>query len=942
MDESDSEIKMSSDGQNEPEKTKISAKGEPIKEFSLDLDEDGIWRTGPYSNKFSVKTMKDIIENCVTSSNLTDFRLPVFSEPSVKFAKFRNEDHKLCDGLSWWKTTNGRKIRPRPRKIEYDGCSYRYYNCINPNDDAFKKFEIYPEKEEFFFVVYVSQNGRMDYDVLKSSKPNRLTEAECQLIHRSLKGRTVKGAFEDLKSGALNFSTRQIRNQMKYQPDCVKSKRGRVSVTTPESLASFGTENGFRLFSSDNQFGAIYLDSDTLNLYMNSLPTKQTVLEYRKLLTGCEDWTSEEVNDFLSCYSPTANSGIIKHMAGQLQIDSTFDLSDCVVTTISGDIGDFTSRCSGKIRHVLLGFMISSSKNALNHKSFAREIDDFFLQVDPMRKKSIPSLMTDGEESFKYYSKMKYLEDTQVLRCLVHRRNNLTFIQSKKNISQSDLNKIFGRQIGDEVENGIFNVMSSEAMEAEIVKCNFAPALKKWLLDRKEDLFSTHSLRSRLMAGLLLNYASTNRIENLNSRIKIAIPRKLNGRTCLDKLLEFIEDEKKEFCKSILTGKSELIRYANFKKTGILSAQSQVKALQKHGFRTFSLSHVFEMPKTVWRSVPKQMKIGEVFNKNVIYHKSGQYLVEKDDKSFFVVKTTETNIECKDPKCASKPAITCSHVFAVLSTLPTKKCQEVLNIREKFLISLSRSLQIKSINDGKDAKRYPNRKYSKRSHNNGGRTVSEFKKVNRNVSGESESGDDERKADGNISSDEENDSDCDVNSLNSKPNVFDESRDIVEDEINCNSNDEHVNLVLDPSVDHLNSHDSCMDLSDDPRKYDSDSDQENDIFGYQNVNPVPKPSNRVSNDHSSQIDLRDVLGEKGSRKPESDSEEVTDVSTGQHVKPMSLKEKFPIGYMHRLSDDSDDSETKDTETTPEDCPSPPRKKSKRNSGPPSRYQASFK
>ncbi|ULT84958.1 hypothetical protein L3Y34_013561 [Caenorhabditis briggsae] len=40
---------------------------------------------------------------------------------------------------------------------------------------------------------------------------------------------------------------------------------------------------------------------------------------------------------------------------------------------------------------------------------------------------------------------------------------------------------------------------------------------------------------------------------------------------------------------------------------------------------------------------------------------------------------------------------------------------------------------------------------------------------------------------------------------------------------------------------------------------------------------------------------------------------------------MSLKEKFPIGYMHRLSDDSDDSETKDTETTPEDCPSPPRK-----------------
>ncbi|ULT87507.1 hypothetical protein L3Y34_006974 [Caenorhabditis briggsae] len=46
---------------------------------------------------------------------------------------------------------------------------------------------------------------------------------------------------------------------------------------------------------------------------------------------------------------------------------------------------------------------------------------------------------------------------------------------------------------------------------------------------------------------------------------------------------------------------------------------------------------------------------------------------------------------------------------------------------------------------------------------------------------------------------------------------------------------------------------------------------------------------------------------------------------------MSLKEKFPIGYMHRLSDDSDDSETKDTETTPEDCPSPPRKKSKRNS-----------
>uniref|UniRef100_A0A8R1EJR3 Uncharacterized protein n=1 Tax=Caenorhabditis japonica TaxID=281687 RepID=A0A8R1EJR3_CAEJA len=50
----------------------------------------------------------------------------------------------------------------------------------------------------------------------------------------------------------------------------------------------------------------------------------------------------------------------------------------------------------------------------------------------------------------------------------------------------------------------------------------------------------------------------------------------------------------------------------------------------------------------------------------------------------------------------------------------------MLNRREQFLERLSRRQFTKTINNGKDASRYPDRKYSQFSHGNGSRTVKRF------------------------------------------------------------------------------------------------------------------------------------------------------------------------------------------------------------------------
>uniref|UniRef100_A0A1I7UJA9 SWIM-type domain-containing protein n=1 Tax=Caenorhabditis tropicalis TaxID=1561998 RepID=A0A1I7UJA9_9PELO len=451
-------------------------------------------------------------------------------------------------------------------------------------------------------------------------------------------------------------------------------------------------------------------------------------------------------------HAPTANSGIVQGLAGQIQIDSTFDLSDCVITTITGDIGDYVTRLSGKVRHVMLGFSISSSKNACHHEKLAAELNKTFFELDPKQTKAIPSIVTDGEEAFKNYTEMPFLtSDTQILRCLVHRRSNYAMAQNKLRISSAELNHIFGTKTQNvlsetEIVRGIFNVLSLESMRKAIECSPVSQQMKKWLFDREDELFRTHSLKNRLLGGLLMNYTTTNRTECINSRLKLLFTRREGGKKCSQKLIKFMEEEKHEMCRAILTGDSLTVRFSKFKSKENTSAQMKAKILLSNGFKTFSISHVLDLPKSVWDSVDKeQLKVNNVFLKNVFFHGLTVAFVEKDSSSHIKVLIEDDNVECQNVKCKQKPAQTCSHLLAVFLNLSTNRSKEMMTTRANYLENLSRFQVMKTVNDGKAARRFKTRKFSKFSHANDDRTVTCFKKTRSNYFGD----EDDQESDGN-------------------------------------------------------------------------------------------------------------------------------------------------------------------------------------------------
>lgn len=63
---------------------------------------------------------------------------------------------------------------------------------------------------------------------------------------------------------------------------------------------------------------------------------------------------------------------------------------------------------------------------------------------------------------------------------------------------------------------------------------------------RRKTIFNTHSLKSKLFAGLVTQFVTTNKIENLNNRFKIFIKRPERGDVCASKLLEVMKSENLE------------------------------------------------------------------------------------------------------------------------------------------------------------------------------------------------------------------------------------------------------------------------------------------------------------------------------------------------------------------------------------------------------------
>ncbi|UMM19078.1 hypothetical protein L5515_014848 [Caenorhabditis briggsae] len=437
-------------------------------EFLPVLDDDFIWRTGPVIKSFTKDVYNQIVENCFSTTKKDDFSLPKFSEPGSKFAKFFVENGNVEDGLVWWKKAKEGRTRPRAREVSFNGTKVRYYSANSPILDEFKKYTIYPEGSEYYFVLYTSTHSNVDYTSLKIDKKNNISDSALKEVYGALDNRTVNSAYDFLKRNNVNVTKRQVRNQVRNQPRAVRSNRGRMCVTTPELLAELAFQKDISMFTTGNWFGLVYIDMDLIRCFVKGLPSSEDVKDYRKGLSGCSSWDQQKLNDFVESYRKETNSGIVNRMAGQLQLDSTFDLCDLVVTVLSGDFSSYRTVSSGKIRHSVLGFMLSTSKCADVHQKFADEIDKAFLKIDPRTKKTMPSFVVDEEDSFKVYSNLKYLERTQKLRCLIHRRQNFQDASKSNKLDRKTVDAVFGKtETNGEVLGGCLNVLNKTQLKPE-------------------------------------------------------------------------------------------------------------------------------------------------------------------------------------------------------------------------------------------------------------------------------------------------------------------------------------------------------------------------------------------------------------------------------------------------------------------------------------------
>ena len=160
------------------------------------------------------------------------------------------------------------------------------------------------------------------------------------------------------------------------------------------------------------------------------------------------------------------------------------------------------------------------------------------------------------------------------------------------------------------------NCLSIDEMKSKLASLPIPHTRKMWLMERMDSLYKYHSLKSRLRAGLLLNYATTNRTENVNSRLKLEITRRIDGKRCTQQLLKFIDsktgqsvshkllifsDEKRELCKAILDGNSEVVSTNHFRSSSHATPESRAKKLMEIGFHTFPVAFVFNVPQDLWK-----------------------------------------------------------------------------------------------------------------------------------------------------------------------------------------------------------------------------------------------------------------------------------------------------------------------------------------------------
>lgn len=696
--------------------------------FSEILDSDGVWRSGPFFANFRKEEMEKVIRlSSRTVSNVTDFVLPKFEKAGSKFGAFDVTNQILNDFLKWSCKMKGKPVvKPRKRVVSLEGGEYEVTNFCSPLTMNFKKFTIRKPSDTTIHVVYVSSCSRHFYDDLKDHRKNRLSDDMSKEIREALSGQSVKSAFENLKKRHPEIREKQVRNMARSVADCVKKNRGPVPVTVPEVLAQLQTTTRGAYFNSkgkDYQF--VYVDKDMMSLYVKSLPTRINIQNYKETLDRSENWSTEDVNSFIEYHSKNANSGTIEKMSGQLQIDCTFDLSDCVVTIVSCDLTGFTTRSSSKTRHSCLGFMISSSKKRDCHEFFANCLHQEFLNLDPRLLKAIPVVITDGESALSEYTSKGYFDDTVVLRCSVHRRDNLT---RENSVSDTEIREIFGTVSDDgKLNGGLFDVMNMRSFQEKIENSGLSESVKNWLTERKEDLFNSHSLYKRLQSGVIMQYVTTNRIENFNSKIKNYFSKPVNGKRCAEKLVVIIDEEKDRLADAILNGNDEFIVYNNYRNSENSSGFDRSKILQKVGFSKSSVAQVLKIPKSLWKNCQEEdLKLNDVFQLEVTVKSDDKFLVQKirnSEEAVTVQLSADSKLICKNAKCFANPNCLCVHILSTSAILPVKQRAMCWNAIEQNLKIFSRKETCRNNNSGKAARRFNKRKYTTNSRNNGDRTV---------------------------------------------------------------------------------------------------------------------------------------------------------------------------------------------------------------------------
>ncbi|ULU08142.1 hypothetical protein L3Y34_019319 [Caenorhabditis briggsae] len=656
--------------------------------------------------------------------------MPEFDEPGSKVAQFYGNSELMnkaiqMDGLSWFRKRKGQPIlKPRKSTMKLEGRSYLVANCTHANTDVMKKYVI--SSDDRMYVIYISNGVIQDEDILKSQKRQKINDDTANLVRQALVGRNVKNAEIVLRQQNVEVSLKQITNQARNVSSSMKTKRGIRPATIPSDLAEFARKTpNSEFFSSSSEYRLIVGDEDLISVYINNLPTAKKLNRYRNQFENLETWSSGDLNDYLDKNASYFNSGIDERMVGQLQVDCTFDLSSCYVTLLTADMPHFLTKSSGKIRYMALAFMLHSSKSGCHHEAFGQFIQSNFERLDKTGRKKVPSICTDGETSFKYYRMGAHMEMAIELRCEIHRRSNLVQRFGKDTCRDSVLKKMFGKMDGDRyLKRGIFNSFSLDQYERKLEKSDMESNLKDWLTQNKVELFETHSMKSKLLAGIVVQFSTTNKVECINSKLKTFILRPESGRVCAEKIMLMIEEEKRAVLRSVTHGDDRLIIYDRYKSTEDMSVSEKAKHLAKLGLRNL-YSVIYE--------IPPELKIhffdvclNDVQALNVVELGDRKFLVPKSVQSSEFVQVNfddETQLmKCSRYQCHLKLPAVCIHLSAAISRVERTTRQNFFDSFKDYCESVSKRKSERSMEKVGQAKRFK-RKFKQFSKKNHSRTI---------------------------------------------------------------------------------------------------------------------------------------------------------------------------------------------------------------------------